>query len=88
LVLALPANHPLPANSEVDHQDLASEPIIWIAKARHPIFDEYFIESCKRLGYLPRIVHEINTVSEFFDLVGAGAGIGFVKRPGAERVRE
>jgi DNA-binding transcriptional LysR family regulator len=37
---------------------------------------------------VPRIVHEINTVSELFDLVEAGAGIGFVKRSTAERIHE
>ena len=88
LVLALSEDHPLAACSEIDRQDLANEPIIWIAKALHPALHQYFLESCQRLGYLPRIVHEINTVSELFDLAAAGAGIGFVKRSIAERVRE
>jgi DNA-binding transcriptional LysR family regulator len=79
LVVALHDSH---------RQDLANEPIIWIARALHPALHQYFLESCQRLGYVPRIVHEINTVSELFDLVGACAGIGFVKRSIAERVRE
>jgi DNA-binding transcriptional LysR family regulator len=86
LVVALPENHPLAACSEIDSQDLASEPIIWIAKVLHPALHQHFIESCQRLGYLPHIVHEITTVFELFDLVEAGAGIGFVKRSIAERV--
>jgi DNA-binding transcriptional LysR family regulator len=88
LVLALPENHPVATRSEIDQQDLANEPVIWMARTLHPALHQYFLESCQRLGYVPRIVHEVNTVSELFDLVGASAGIGFVKRSIAERVRE
>ena len=88
LVVALPENHPLAACSEIDRQDLTNEPIIWIARSLHPALYQHFLNSCLRLGYAPRIVHEINTVSELFDLVGVAAGIGFVKRSIAERVRE
>jgi DNA-binding transcriptional LysR family regulator len=88
LVVALPENHLLATRSEIDLQDLANEPIIWIAKALHPALHQYFLESCQRLGYVPRIVHEISTVSELLDLVAAGAGIGFVKMSIIERVRE
>src|ERR1700728_1466547 len=88
LVVALLENHPLAARSEIDRQDLASEPIIWIARALHPALHQYILESCQRLGYVPRIVHEISTVSELFVRGGGGAGSGFVKRSIAERVRE
>jgi DNA-binding transcriptional LysR family regulator len=88
LVAALPENHPLASHSGIDHQDLANEPIIWIARALHPALHQYLLESCQRLGYIPRIAHEINTVSELLDLVAAGAGIGFVKMSIVERVRE
>ena len=85
LVLALPETHPLAKLSKVDRQDFANEPIIWIAKTLHPALHEYLLETCQRLGYLPRIAHEVNTVSELFDLVAAGIGIGFVKRSTAEQ---
>jgi DNA-binding transcriptional LysR family regulator len=88
LVLALHDSHPLALRSEIDRQDLTNEPIIWIARSLHPALYQYFLESCQRLSYVPRIVHEINTVSELLDLVAAGAGIGFVKRSITERVRE
>jgi DNA-binding transcriptional LysR family regulator len=88
LVIALHHSHPLAGRSEVDRQDLANEPVISISRSLHPALNQYFLESCQRLGYVPRIVHEINTVSELFDLVGARLGIGFVKRSIAERVHE
>jgi DNA-binding transcriptional LysR family regulator len=88
LLAALPEHHPLGSHSEIDRQDLADEPIIWIARALHPALHQSFLESFQRLGYVPRIVHEINTVSELLDLVAAGAGIGFVKLSTVERVRE
>jgi DNA-binding transcriptional LysR family regulator len=88
LVLAVPEDHPLAARSEIDRQDLVNEPIICIAKALHPALHQYFLESCLHLGYVPRIAHEINTVSELFDLVEAGAGVGFVKRSISERAHE
>lgn len=88
LVVALRENHPLAANSAIDWQNLANEPTIWIAKAFHPALHQYFLESCQRFGYWPRIVHEINTVSELLDLVAAEEGIGFVKKSCTERIRE
>jgi DNA-binding transcriptional LysR family regulator len=88
LVAALPENHRLASNSEIDRQDLAEEPIIWIARALHPALHNYLQDSRQRLGYMPRMVHEINTLSELLDLVAAGAGIGFVKMSVMERVRE
>jgi DNA-binding transcriptional LysR family regulator len=84
LVVALAENRPLASRSEIDRQDLANEAIIWIARSLHPTLYEYFLESCQRLGFVPCIVHEISTISELFDLVGAGAGIGFLKRSIAE----
>lgn len=88
LVVALPENHRLAPRSEIGRRDLVDEPVIGIARALHPALHEYFLESCQRLGYVPRIVHEISTISELFDLVGTGAGIGFVKKSIAERSRE
>jgi DNA-binding transcriptional LysR family regulator len=88
LVVALPEGHALATRSQIDRQDLNSEPIIWIARALHPALHKYFLTSCQQLGFLPQIAQEINTVSELFDLVGAGAGIGFVKRSIATRVQE
>ena len=87
-MVALPEGHALASRSHIDRQNLANEPIIWIARALHPALHQYFLESCQRLGYVPRIVHEINTVSELLDLVAAGAGVGFVKMSIIERVRE
>ena len=88
LVVAIPENHPLANRAEIDRQDLAGEPIIWIARALNPGLHQYFLESCQRLGFAPRIAYEINTVSELFDLVGAGVGIGFVKRSITSRLHE
>ena len=88
LVVALRDSHPLAQGSKIYCQSLANEPIIWIAKALHPTLHQHLLESCQRLDYVPHIAHEVNTVSELFDLVGAGVGIGFVKKSIAERVRE
>jgi DNA-binding transcriptional LysR family regulator len=88
LILAVPENHPLAKRSEIDRLDLATEPIIWVAKTLNLALHKYLLESCQRSGYMPRIVHEVNTVSELFDLVAFGAGIGFVKRSVGERSRE
>jgi DNA-binding transcriptional LysR family regulator len=90
LVIALPENHSLAARSEIDLLELSNESVIGVAKFLNSALHRYFLESCQRLGCTPRITHEVNTLSasEIFDLVGAGAGIGFVKRFIAERVRE
>jgi DNA-binding transcriptional LysR family regulator len=88
LVVALAENHPLAARPEIDCDGLANGAVIWFAKSLNPAFHEYFLESCQRVGYVPRIEREVNTVSELLDLVAAGAGIGFVKMSIVERVRE
>jgi DNA-binding transcriptional LysR family regulator len=88
LVVALPTNHPLASCPEIDRQDLATESIIGIGKSLNPSLHQHFLESCQWLGFAPRIAHEISTLSELFDLVGAGAGIGFAKRSTAGRVSE
>jgi DNA-binding transcriptional LysR family regulator len=71
--------------SKIDPQDLAGEPVVWIARTLHPALHECVLESCQRSGYVPRIAHEVNTVSELFDLVAAGIGVGFIKRSTAEQ---
>jgi DNA-binding transcriptional LysR family regulator len=88
LVVALAENHPFAGRSDVDLQDLASEPVIWITRALHPMLYQWLLDACLRLDYEPRIVHEVNTFSETLDLVSAGAGIGLVKRSITESVRE
>jgi DNA-binding transcriptional LysR family regulator len=87
-LVALADNHPLATRSGIDHQDLANEHIISFAKSLNPALHQYLLESSQRWGYVPRIRYEINTISELLDLVGAGAGIGFVKKSIAVRTRE
>lgn len=86
LIIALPENHPLATSNQIDRQHLADEPIIWIAESLQPALHRCLLESRPRLDLSLRIAHEINTVFELFDLVEAGAGIGFVKRSLATRV--
>jgi DNA-binding transcriptional LysR family regulator len=86
-MLALPEEHPLAKQSGIGRQDLTNEPIIWIAKTLNLALHQYLLESFRRSGCAPQIVHEVNTVSELLDLAGTGTGLGFVKRSIAERVR-
>jgi len=88
VILAVPENHTLAKRSDIDRKNLTNEPIIWIAKTLNLVLHEYLLESCQRSGYMPRIAHEVNTVSELLDLVASGAGIGFVKRCIGERGRK
>jgi DNA-binding transcriptional LysR family regulator len=88
LIIALPENHPLAIFNQIDRQHLADQPIIWIAESLQPALHRWLLESRQRLGLSLRIAHEINTVFELFDLVEAGAGIGFVKRSLAMRVHQ
>lgn len=87
LVVVVPEAHPLANQPEIGRQDLIQEPIIWIARSLHPALHRYFLDSCQQLGFLPRITHEVNSVSELLDLVEAGTGIGFIKRSIAARVQ-
>ena len=82
-MLALPEGHPLATATEIDHRRLKVEPIISIAATLNPSFSQVFPDFCERLGYSPRVIHEVNTLSEIFDLVRLGLGIGFVKKSAA-----
>jgi DNA-binding transcriptional LysR family regulator len=86
LVVALAENNSLATRSEIEHQELSNELVIGVAKSLNPTLHQFFLESCQRLGCVPQIVCEVNTVSELLDLVGAGVGIGFVKRSTARRI--
>jgi DNA-binding transcriptional LysR family regulator len=88
LVVALPENHRLAGQSQVDRRDLTGLPMIWASKTNHPALTEPLVDSGHWGGQLPVIAHEVNTVAELLDLVSNGAGIGFVKRSIAQRTTE
>ncbi len=88
LVAVLPSNHSLASQAKIDRQDLADEPVVWAAKVLNPTLHQSFLESCRRWGYVPNIVHEISTVPEMLDLIAQGEGIGFVKKSTAARTNE
>lgn len=87
LVVAVSESHRLAGQSEIAPEDLAKEPIIWIARSLHPALHQCFLESCRELGFLPRITQEVSSIFETLDLVEAGTGIGFVKRSMAGRLQ-
>jgi DNA-binding transcriptional LysR family regulator len=88
LVVAVPENHRLATQSQIDRRDLTGLPMIWASRTNHPALNEPLLDSGHWGGQVPVIAHEVNTVAELLDLVSNGAGIGFVKRVIAERTPE
>jgi len=74
--LALPEDHPLAGEREVDIAALAAEP--WIAGKDGSFCHLVVVHSAHQAGYEPRITHITNDFQVSFALVAAGAGVGLV----------
>ena len=77
-MLALPEGHRFVEQTELKFSDVGQEPLIWIGRSIHPALGEHLLESCRKVGLRPNIVHEVTTVQEALCLVASGAGLSLV----------
>lgn len=87
LALALPEDHPLTAQAEIEIKNLIEEPMLWLARPVNPRLHDHLLSSCQKLGFVPNIVHGVKTPTEAIDWVAAGAGIALVRSSTAERLQ-
>lgn len=78
LVLALPENHPLSAQTQVSLSALADELFILFPAKLGPVFYEQIIHSCQQAGFRPKVVQEAVQMQTIVGLVAAGLGIAIV----------
>lgn len=74
-VLAVPAESPLAARSEVTLADLAGQPLIGFQRRGSPRFFDDLHSRFRAAGFTPRYVAELMAETEILALVSAGAGL-------------
>jgi DNA-binding transcriptional LysR family regulator len=75
LILALPENHPLSAQTQVSLSTLADEFFILFPAKLGPLFYEQVIHSCEQAGFRPKVAQEAVQMQTIIGLVAAGLGI-------------
>lgn len=78
LVLALPATHPLSAQTQVSLSTLADELFILFPAKLGPVFYEQIINLCQQAGFCPKVAQEAVQMETIVGLVAAGLGIAIV----------
>ena len=78
LVVALPRQHRLTAESRIALRDLMQEE--WVMFSRHlsPVYFDSITAACRSEGFSPRIIHHVRSVSSQIAFVGCGQGIALV----------
>lgn len=79
LMVALPARHRLARRRRIEVRDLYNDPVIWVPREMHSTFLAWLASEFRRVGYIPNLSREAQSVSEALGLVGEGFGITFVK---------
>jgi len=78
ICLAVPGNHPLSKEKEVDLKMLKDESFILLKKGQG--FRHLSMKWCEEAGFVPRVVFESSNIETVQSLIAAGMGIGFVPR--------
>jgi DNA-binding transcriptional LysR family regulator len=78
LVLALPENHPLSAQTQVSLSTLADELFILFPAKMGPVFYDQIITICQQAGFQPKVAQEAVQMQTIVGLVAAGLGIAIV----------
>ena len=78
ICLAVPRDHPLKEEKEVDLSMLKEESFILLKKGQG--FRHLSMKWCKEAGFVPRVVFESSNIETVQSLIAAGMGIGFVPR--------
>ncbi|MDB5959099.1 MAG: LysR family transcriptional regulator, partial [Massilia sp.] len=85
-VLALPSDHPLASDGEVNLKDCADERFIIYTQRLAPDFYAIILKLCAVAGFVPQVALEVGQVYTTLGLVSSGAGIAFVPES-VQRVR-
>ena len=75
LIVALPHDHPLAAETEVDPATLADEPFVLWPRPLGSAFFDLITSYCREHGFSPRIVAEGADIETQLGLVAAGLGL-------------
>lgn len=78
LAVALPRSHPLAEMPRIRLASLADEEFVMFSRQVSPVYYDSLITTCRAVGFSPRVLHEVRTVSSQIAFVGCGQGIALV----------
>lgn len=78
LVVALPPNHSLAAQKEIELRSLADEPFVLCTKQVKPDLYSQIMNLCQQAGFEPKIVQQASPPEVLIGLVESGMGISLV----------
>lgn len=81
LLVALPATHPLAQRDTIRLADLRDEPFITYPSRHRSVVHDSIFDACRRAGFAPRVVQEVQETSTLVVFVAAGLGVALVPEP-------
>ena len=78
LVVALPRQHRLATNQQIQLRDLAGEPFVMLPALQGPGLYAHIMIACAGAGFTPRIVQEAHHMRSLVGLVAAEIGVTIV----------
>ena len=78
LAVALPKDHPLAAMPRVRLRALMDEQLIMSSRQVSPVYFDMLTSACRMHGLMPRVVHEVRSVTSQIAYVGCGQGVALV----------
>lgn len=75
LCVALPQAHPLQGESQLPLEALAEQPFLFLAREGSPSYHDWLLAECRRAGFEPRIVQQVECAQTCLELVAAGFGV-------------
>jgi len=78
LVVALPENDPIAAQSYIALADLATRPFVLYPRHPRPSFADTILQLCRNEGFAPDIAQETMEIQTALSLVSVGAGVSLV----------
>ena len=74
----LPAGHLFAARKSVKLAELKDEPWISLADSAFPGRREFFVQTCAKAGFVPRIEQEVDSIPFLLASVGMGSGVAIL----------
>ena len=78
MVLALPADHAIVGEDEIDLARLADDPFILFPRSVGPTLYDTIIDACRKAGFEPNVEQVAPQFSSIVNLVAAGLGVSVV----------
>lgn len=83
LWVAMPADDPRADEARIPLSSIAETPLVMSSRRVSPVYFDSIVAACRRNGLLPRILHEVRSISSQLAYVSCGQGFALV--PGAMR---